>query len=179
MTCAWPSRARAARARSCIPSSRASRKLAALYHRTSARVLWDVLETPARLEPLFADVLAIATSDCGALPLGRRASVRLRARRCKSSPRASAQIIGTVKNALNRGRAAQRACMFRSIPETPNIVFSVRLDEGTMRVSVDLAGRPMNQRGYRNDVVQRHCVEDLAAVLLMLSRLRCTQRHLD
>ena len=35
-------------------------RLATFYHRTSARVLWDILETSApRLEPLYDDVVAV------------------------------------------------------------------------------------------------------------------------
>jgi putative N6-adenine-specific DNA methylase len=79
------------------------------------------------------------------------------------------QIVGTVKNALIDA-AAKCGMQVTLDPDAPNIVFCARLDAGVLRVSVDLAGRPMNQRGYRSEGGVAPLREDLAAVLLMLSR---------
>ncbi len=144
-------------------------KLAALYHRTSVRVLWDVLETrAARLEPLFADVLAIAKQNAPRyLWDGARLSVY--AHGVEAFAAGERQVVGTVKNALIEA-AADSGMQVTLDPETPNIIFAVRLSEGVVRVSVDLAGRPMNQRGYRSERGVAPLREDLAAVLLMLAR---------
>jgi 23S rRNA G2445 N2-methylase RlmL len=145
-------------------------RLAALYHRTSARVLGDVIESPAaRLEPLFEDIVTVALSNLSRfLWDGARLSVY-----AHSSVEAFAagerQIVGTVKNALIE--AASRQGMRVTLdPDAPDVLFNVRHDEGMLRVSVDLAGRPMNQRGYRRERGVAPLREDLAAVLLMLAR---------
>jgi 23S rRNA G2445 N2-methylase RlmL len=144
-------------------------KLCALYHRTSVRVLWDVIETPAaRLEPLYADVLAVAGQNVKRF-LWDGARLSVYAHGVQEFAAGERQIIGTVKNALID--AAARSGMGVTLdPEDPSIVFAVRLYEGAVRVSVDLAGRPMNQRGYRSKRGAAPLREDLAAVLLMLAR---------
>jgi 23S rRNA G2445 N2-methylase RlmL len=149
-------------------------KLAALYHRTSARVLWDLVETRAtRLEPMYADVLAVAEPQVKKF-LWDGARLSVYAHGVQEFAAGERQVVGTVKNALIE--AASRAGLRVTLdPETPNIVFSVRMDElaneeRALRVSVDLAGRPMNQRGYRVERGAAPLREDLAAVLLMLAR---------
>jgi 23S rRNA G2445 N2-methylase RlmL len=149
-------------------------KLAALYHRTSARVLWDLLETPApRLSPLFEDVIELLVPRVEwVLWDGARISVQAHA--VEGFPAGERQVVGTVKNALIEA-AARKQLAVTLDPETPDVLFSVRGDEGMLRVSVDLAGRPMNQRGYRRDRGPAPLREDLAAVLLMLARYDARQ----
>lgn len=144
-------------------------KLAALYHRTCVRVLWDLMETPAaRLSPLFSDVVSLAAPNVTQF-LWDGARLSVYAHNVEDFAAGERQIVGTVKNALIE--AAARGGMTVTLdPETPNIVFAVRLEAGVVRVSVDLAGRPMNQRGYRGERSSAPLREDLAAVLLMLSR---------
>jgi 23S rRNA G2445 N2-methylase RlmL len=144
-------------------------RLAALYHRTCVRVLWDVLQTPApRLEPLFADVVALASQNL-ARYLWDGARISVYAHAVQDFPAGERQIIGTVKNALIEAAAQQRLRVALD-PAQPDVVFAVRGGDGLLRVSLDLAGRPMNQRGYRSERGIAPLREDLAAVMLMLAR---------
>jgi 23S rRNA G2445 N2-methylase RlmL len=144
-------------------------RLAALYHRTSARVLWDVIETRApRLSPLFDDVVALAAPRIDRW-LWPDAHISVYAQNVKSFAAGERQIVGTVKNALIEA-AARKGFEVSVDADKPDVVFSVRGDDSVLRVSIDLAGRPMNQRGYRRDRGLAPLREDLAAVLLMLAR---------
>lgn len=144
-------------------------RLAAFYHRTSARVLWDIFETSAeRLEPLFEGLVEVVSADAPRY-LWDGARISVYAHSVESFAAGERQIVGTVKNGLIEGAA--RAGLHISLdPETPQLVCCVRLTEGRLTVSIDLAGRPMNQRGYRTQVGAAPLREDLAAVLLMLAR---------
>jgi 23S rRNA G2445 N2-methylase RlmL len=79
------------------------------------------------------------------------------------------QVVGTLKNGIIEGAARRRMRVVLD-PESPDLLFSVRGVEGGLLISIDLAGRPMNQRGYRVGSGPAPLREDLAAVLLMLSR---------
>ena len=144
-------------------------RLAAYYHRTSARVLWDVIESPAtRLEPLFDDVVAVAVENCRSY-LWDGARISVYAHSVASFAAGERQIIGTVKNGLIE--AALRSGLHITLdPTAPDVVFCARMNDQGLTVSVDLAGRPMNQRGYRTTAGLAPLREDLAAVLLMLAR---------
>ncbi|MEY4580420.1 MAG: hypothetical protein RL701_5123 [Pseudomonadota bacterium] len=145
-------------------------RLAAFYHRTSARVLWDVLETTAsRLEPLFAAVVSVVSRDA-ARYLWDGARISVYAHAVENFAAGERQIIGTVKNGLIEG-ALRSGLHITLDPTAPDLVFCVRAnDDGRLTISVDLAGRPMNQRGYRTQAGPAPLREDLAAVLLMLAR---------
>jgi putative N6-adenine-specific DNA methylase len=149
-------------------------RLAAVYHRTSARVLWDVIETRApRLSPLFDDVVSLALPRI-ARWLWPDAKISVYALNVKSFAAGERQIVGTVKNALIEA-ASRKGFEVTVDGEKPDVVFSVRGDDDLVRVSIDLAGRPMNQRGYRRDAGLAPLREDLAAVLLMLARYDARQ----
>jgi 23S rRNA G2445 N2-methylase RlmL len=144
-------------------------RLATFYHRTSARVLWDVLETSAqRLEPLYDDVVRVVAEHAERY-LWENARISVYAHSVAEFPAGERQIVGTVKNGIIDGAAHQRMRVVLD-PEAPDVLFSVRGGEGCVCVSIDLAGRPMNQRGYRSGAGPAPLREDLAAVLLMLSR---------
>jgi len=144
-------------------------RLAVFYHRTSVRVLWDVLETPAaRLEPLFAEVVALV-GETAARYLWDGARISVYAHGVQDFAAGERQIVGTVKNGLIEG-AGRAGLRVELDANAPDVVFAVRMDDGLLRVSLDLAGRPMNQRGYRSERGAAPLREDLAAVLLMLAR---------
>lgn len=144
-------------------------RLAAHYHRTSARVLWDIADSAAtRLEPLFDDVVSVTSDDCRRY-LWDGARISVYAHSVESFAAGERQIIGTVKNGLIEG-ALRSGLHIQLDPSAPDIVFCVRMDGERLTVSVDLAGRPMNQRGYRTSAGPAPLREDLAAVLLMLAR---------
>jgi 23S rRNA G2445 N2-methylase RlmL len=144
-------------------------RLAVFYHRTCVRVLWDILESSAtRLEPLFADVVKVV-SQCAPRFAFHEARISVYAHAVEEFAAGERQVVGTVKNGLIEG-AARCGLQLRLDVDRPDLVFSVRGDEGRIRVSLDLAGRPMNQRGYRMQPGAAPLREDLAAVLLMLAR---------
>lgn len=148
--------------------------LAVMYHRTSARCLWDLHESTAvRLEPLFEDLVASIAEDDRAW-LQDEMSFSVMAFGADSVEAGERQIVGVVKNALIEG-AARRGKTLRLDPERPDFTFHARsrLDkEGVPRLvlSLDLAGRPMHRRGYRSAAGEAPLREDLAANLVMLSR---------
>jgi 23S rRNA G2445 N2-methylase RlmL len=143
--------------------------LAVNYHRTSARVLWDLYASDAqRLEPLYADLMAAASRDRRSWASdGARISVLAFA--VEQFAAGERQVVGTVKNALIDGARA-RGLTWTVDADHPDLVFQVRLYDTTIVVSLDLAGRPMHQRGYRRSTGPAPLREDLAAVLVMLSR---------
>src|SRR5690606_5836988 len=84
------------------------------------------------------------------------------------------QVVGVVKNALIDG-AAKRGLRLMVDAERPDLIFHVRSVRdagrgGSLVVSLDLAGRPMHERGYRTHAGPAPLREDLAANLVMLSR---------
>ena len=143
--------------------------LAARYHRTSARVLWDVYESDGdRLEPLYDDLIEAVVADSRPWLTTAR-SLSVRAFGVRDFAAGERQIVGTVKNALVDG-ARTRGASLEVAPTDPDVLINVRLFDGRVVVSVDLAGRPMNQRGYRLDAGPAPLREDVAAVLVMLTR---------
>ncbi|MCL2825384.1 MAG: hypothetical protein FWD57_15440, partial [Polyangiaceae bacterium] len=79
------------------------------------------------------------------------------------------QIVGTVKNAVVDG-ASRRGLSVAVNPDRPDVLLDVRLRDGVLTVSIDLAGRPMHLRGYRGDGGLAPMKENLAAALVMLCR---------
>ncbi len=156
------------------PFDPAVARVALMYHRTSARVLWDLYESPAsRLEPLYDDLVeAVARDVRGWAFDGARISVQAFAPR--SVEAGERQVVGTVKNALVDG-AARRGVRLVVDAERPDFELHARshLDRDEtpkLTVSIDLAGRPMHQRGYRTQAGEAPLREDLAALLVMLAR---------
>lgn len=143
---------------------------AVTYHRTCARVMWDLYETDAgRLEPMYDDLVAQVRADARAwCDSGARFSVYTS--NVAELPAGERQIVGMVKNALIDG-CAGRGVTLAVDPDEPDLVIAARAHGDKLRVSIDLAGGPMHVRGYRaglgGDAPLR---ENLAAVLVMLAR---------
>lgn len=151
------------------PFDRRMAEVAVRYHRTSARVLWQVMSsTSTRLEPLYADFLA-SMLDQPDTWFWNGATFSVRAFGVSEFAAGERQIVGVVKNALVDG-AARRGIHLSVDPERPDIFIDVRLLEGQVLVSIDLAGMPMHHRGYRLTSGEAPIREDLAAILLMLAR---------
>lgn len=148
--------------------------LAVSYHRTSARVLWALYESDAtRLEPLYEDLLEQVSSDARDYikDEGTFSVVTFGAGPVEAGDR---QVVGVVKNALLEGQK-KRGLRLTMDPTHPEYTFHVRTLEDlqgkkTLSVSLDLAGRPMHQRGYRTHAGPAPLREDLAANLVMLTR---------
>lgn len=143
--------------------------VAVSYHRTASRVLWDLFESHARrLEPLYEELVDDIAKDTRDW-LWDGASISIRARNVQSFAAGERQVVGTVKNALVDGARA-RGMRLRVETDDPDILIAVRIHDGILSLSVDLAGGPMHQRGYREQSGDAPLRENLAAVLLMLSR---------
>lgn len=143
--------------------------LAVHYHRTSTRVLWDLYESTAqRLEPLYADITGLVERDDRAW-MADGLGISVDARRVGAFAAGERQVVGTIKNAIIDG-ASKRNVTLHVDAASPDVLFDVRLREKTLSVSIDLAGRPMYQRGYRAAGGPAPLKENLAAVLVMLAR---------
>jgi 23S rRNA G2445 N2-methylase RlmL len=139
------------------------------YHRTAARVLWDLYSsTDDRLEPLYESLReAIVADDRPWAFDGAKLSVQ--AFRVQAFKAGERQVVGTVKNAILEAWA-ERGVNMSVDPERPDIVVSVREYSERLVISLDLAGRPLHQRGYRQSSGVAPMREDLAAQLVMLAR---------
>lgn len=143
-------------------------RTAVYYHRTSSRVLADLFtSTATRLEPLYDDLLAQMKAHAGGW-YGPGASLSVRARVVEAFAAGERQIVGVVKNAVIDGAAA-RGVTVRLDPDDPDIPLAVRMHDGEVVVSIDLAG-PQHQRGYRRNAGPAPLRETLAAALVMLAR---------
>src|SRR5690606_25391436 len=121
--------------------------VAVRYHRTSARVLWELARSEApRLEGLYADFRAWRAETALALPATAAFSVQTHG--VEEFAAGERQGVGAIKNALIDG-ARQRGQEWMLSVEQPEVQFDVRYADGSVLLSVDLAGRPMHQRGYR------------------------------
>jgi 23S rRNA G2445 N2-methylase RlmL len=147
-------------------------RLAALlisYHRTSARILWDLYESDAeRLEPLYDEIREAVADDERSLWFDG-ADISVSTFGVEDFAAGERQIVGTVKNALLDG-AKDRGLSLGVDPAEPDFFVQVRLVDGRIVVSLDLVGRPMHERGYRLSRGDAPLREDLAALLVMLAR---------
>lgn len=149
--------------------------LAATYHRTSARVLWDLYELhETRLEPLYDQLRSLVRKDTRELFPGAETRLSVEVFPPTAVEAGERQIVGTVKNALVDG-AQDRGIELVVEPRKPELVFHIR--GGTdadgrpsTLISLDIAGRPLHERGYRTESGEAPLREDLAALLLMLAR---------
>lgn len=151
------------------PFDRRMAEVAVRYHRTSVRVLWQVMSSAStRLEPVYEDLFAAMAHQ----PLTwfwSGATLSVRAFGVHEFAAGERQIVGVVKNAIVDG-AANRGVGLSVDPERPDIWIDVRHLEGQLVVSVDLAGMPMHRRGYRQEAGEAPLREDLAALMLMFAR---------
>jgi 23S rRNA G2445 N2-methylase RlmL len=147
--------------------------VAACYHRTSSRITWDLCASEAvRLEPLFADLVPLLSSD-DRLPAaeGLRFSVEIGpASDFEASP---LQLRGVVKNALVEAFAS-RGVHAELDAESPDIVFVARragIPEARRTcVGIDIGGGARHRRGARVAMGPAPLRETMAAQLIMLSR---------
>jgi 23S rRNA G2445 N2-methylase RlmL len=150
--------------------------LLATYHRTGARLLWDLFELEeTRLEPLYDTLRRNIEQDARDLFGGARARrITVLASGelpVEANPR---QVVGTIKNALVDG-AKEQGVELSVDAEHPDLTFWVRALETAdgrwlTTLSLDVAGRPLHERGYRTVSGDAPIREDLAALLVMLAR---------
>lgn len=143
--------------------------LAVRYQRTVTRALWELFESRTRrLEPLYDD-LRLAIAEQTRTWCWDGAGISVRARNVSEFAAGERQVVGTVKNALIDG-AAELGCTLYVQRERPDLLVDVRMHDRTLTVSLDLGGRSLSQRGYRQDSGPAPLREHLAAVLCMLVR---------
>lgn len=144
-------------------------QLALTYHRTCTRVLWDLYQSDAeRLEPLYAELRADVIADNRGV-FRSDDGISVRARNVAAFAAGERQVVGAVKNAIIDGMA-ERGVELSVQPREPDVDLVVRMRDNTLTLSVDLAGRSMSKRGYRQDAGEAPLREHMAAVLLMLAR---------
>ena len=143
--------------------------LAVSHQRTVTRVLWELYESRARrLESLYDDLSARVAADPRAW-CWDGAGISVRARNVGDFAAGERQIVGTVKNALIDGGIARGIALELS-PDQPDLLIDVRMHDRMLTVSLDLGGRSLSQRGYRESAGAAPLREHLAAALCMLSR---------
>lgn len=148
--------------------------VAACHHRTSSRISWDLVSSPAvRLEPLFADLLPALKAD-DRLPRTKktlRFSVDLGS--SQDFEAGPLQLRGVVKNALLEALES-RGVRGEVDAERPDVVFVARR-AGTPEhrrtvVGIDIGLGARHRRGARVTSGPAPLRETLAAQLIMLSR---------
>jgi 23S rRNA G2445 N2-methylase RlmL len=151
------------------PFDPALARLAATYHRTASRVLWDLYGSRAlRLEPLYDELRRDAAADRrGYLWDGARISVR--ARNLVGFPAGAMQVVGAVKNALIDG-ARDRGLRVSLDPDRPDVRFALRRHDDAISVSVDLGGGSQHERGWRLEAGPAPLRENLAAAMILMIR---------
>jgi 23S rRNA G2445 N2-methylase RlmL len=147
--------------------------VAACYHRTSSRVLWDLVSSPAvRLEPLVADLAPLLVED-ERLGLPPRLAFSVEVGPAADFEASPLQLRGAVKSALEDA-SRRRGVRAEVDAEAPDVVLETRRtgppeDRRTL-VSLDLGGGPRHRRGFRVAVGEAPLRETLAAQLVILSR---------
>jgi len=147
--------------------------VAACYHRTSSRITWDLCSSDAvRLEPLFADLAPMLSSD-DRLPASGRVRFSVEVGSASDFEASPLQLRGVVKNALIEAFAS-RGGSAELDPESPDIVFVVRragIPEARRTcVGIDIGGGARHRRGARVAMGPAPLRETMAAQLIMLSR---------
>ncbi len=151
------------------PFDLATAALAVRYHRTSSRVLWGLFQSrAARLEPLYDDLLGAMSRETRPW-FSEGATFSVAAANMERFAAGARQVVGVVKNAVIDG-AARQGISLAVDPDRPDVRLEARMHDDVITVSVDLGGRPMNQRGYRGERGTAPLRENLAAVLVMLAR---------
>ena len=153
--------------------------VAACFHRTSSRISWDLCSSTAvRLEPLFADLLPLLSSD-DRLPQAKRLGISVEVGTASDFEASPLQLRGVVKNVLLEALAEQGVTA-KVADARPDLVFVVRRsgarDARRTVVSIDIGAGARHRRlarhrrGARVAMGQGAMRETMAAQLIMLSR---------
>ena len=147
--------------------------VAACYHRTSSRITWDLCSSDAvRLEPLFADLVPVLSSD-NRLPSVEQLRISVEVGADSDFEASPLQLRGVVKNALIEAFRL-RGVVAELDADSPDIVFVVRRaglpDARRTCVGIDIGGGARHRRGARVAMGPAPLRETMAAQLIMLSR---------
>jgi putative N6-adenine-specific DNA methylase len=147
--------------------------VAACYHRTSSRITWDLCSSDAvRLEPLFADLVPLLSSD-DRLPEGEGLRFSVEVGSASDFEASPLQLRGVVKNALGEAFVSRGVTAVLD-GDSPDVVFVVRragIPEARRTcVGIDIGGGARHRRGARVAAGPAPLRETMAAQLIMLSR---------
>lgn len=138
------------------------------YHRTSSRILFDLYETQTNtLDELYDELKAEIAKETR--PWLKSSSFSIRARNLQGFSAGAGQIVGAVKNALIDG-AKEAGATLRLEVDNPDLHFALRLHDDSLTLSLDLSGGGRHLRHYRLDSGEAPMRENLASVLVMLTR---------
>ena len=139
------------------------------YHRTSSRILYDLYESTSQRTDEFYDEIKRDISSDGRNWLTDGASFSIRARNLDSYPSGAGQVVGAAKNALIDGAAAAGKSL-RLNAEDPDLELALRLHDDVLTISVELSRGGRHHRDYRLEGGEAPMRENLASMLVMLSR---------
>ncbi|MSO62428.1 MAG: hypothetical protein EXQ50_10105 [Acidobacteria bacterium] len=147
--------------------------VATCHHRTSSRISWDLCSSTAvRLEPLFADLVPVLSSD-DRLPAGPRVRFSVEVGASVDFEAGPLQLRGVVKNAIVDALAS-RGIASDVDADAPDIVFVARRagppEARRTVVGIDIGGGARHRRGARVAGGLAPLRETLAAQLILLSR---------
>lgn len=146
--------------------------VAACYHRSSSRIGWDLVSSPAvRLEPLVADLVPLLATD-SRLPRGRSVTFTVEVKGAEDFEAGPLQLRGAVKSAFEQAmqKRGGRAVVQRLAADWEMLVRRVgpENDRRTL-VILDLGRGPRQLRGQRVAQGPAPMRETLAAQLVLLA----------
>ena len=146
--------------------------VAACYHRSSSRIGWDLVSSPAvRLEPLVADLVPLLATD-SRLPRGRSVTFTVEVKGAEDFEAGPLQLRGAVKSAFEQAmqKRGGRAVVQSRAADWEMLVRRVgpENDRRTL-VILDLGRGPRHLRGQRVAQGPAPMRETLAAQLVLLA----------
>lgn len=146
--------------------------VAACYHRSSSRIGWELVSSPAvRLEPLVADLVPLLAAD-DRLPRGRRVTFTVEVKGVEDFEAGPLQLRGAVKSAFEQAmqRRGGQAVVQSQSAEWELLVRRVgRGEDRHTLVVLDLGRGPRHKRGQRVAQGPAPMRETLAAQLVLLA----------
>lgn len=146
--------------------------VASCYHRSSSRIGWELVSSPAvRLEPLVADLVPVLAAD-DRLPRGRTVTFTVEVKGVEDFEAGPLQLRGAVKSAFEQAmqKRGGRAIVRKEAAEWEMLVRRVgKQDDRRTLVILDLGRGPRHKRGQRVAQGPAPMRETLAAQLVLLA----------
>jgi putative N6-adenine-specific DNA methylase len=147
--------------------------VAACYHRSSSRIGWELVSSPAvRLEPLVADLVPLLAAD-DRLPRGRSVTFTVEVKGANDFESGPLQLRGAVKSAFEQAmhKRGGKAVVQSTDAEWSMLVRRVGMgnDRRTL-VILDLGRGPRHLRGQRVAQGPAPMRETLASQLILLAK---------
>lgn len=145
--------------------------VAACYHRSSSRIGWELVSSPAvRLEPLVADLVPLLAAD-DRLPRDRSLTITVEVKGAEDFESSPLQLRGAVKSSFEQAmqKRGGTAVVHDKGAEWKLLVRRVGVDDQRRTlVILDLGGGPRHMRGQRVAQGPAPLRETMAAQLIML-----------